>query len=131
MVDDHFGHCEAYTVFTVDTSNQIEGAEMLPSPQGCGCKSDIAAILQKIGVTVMLAGNMGNGALNVLNSHNINVYRGCSGNVRELAEAYLQGRIADSGFGCKSHHGPAVVTDAAGVNIHPGFNRDLVIAVFH
>jgi len=24
MVDDHFGHCEAYTVFTVGASNQIK-----------------------------------------------------------------------------------------------------------
>ena len=103
LVDDHFGHCEAYTVFTVGASNQIEGTEMLPSLQGCGCKSNIAAVLQQLGVTVMLAGNMGNGALNVLNNHSINVYRGCSGNVRQLAEAYLQGKVADSGFGCKNH----------------------------
>ena len=103
MVDDHFGHCEAYTVFTVDATNKIEDTEVLPSPQGCGCKSNIAAVLQQLGVTVMLAGNMGNSALNVLNSHNINVYRGCSGNVHQLAEAYLQGKIGDSGQGCKSH----------------------------
>ena len=24
VVDDHFGHCEAYTIFTVDTNNKIE-----------------------------------------------------------------------------------------------------------
>ncbi len=103
LVDDHFGHCEAYTIFTVDSNNRIEASEILPSPQGCGCKSDIASVLQKMGVTVMLSGNMGNGALNVLTSHSIEVYRGCSGNVRHLAELYLQGDIADTGLGCKSH----------------------------
>ena len=60
IVDDHFGHCEAYAVFAVDATNKIEAAEMLPSSQGYGCKRDIAAILQRIGITVMLAGNMGN-----------------------------------------------------------------------
>jgi len=103
VVDDHFGHCEAYTVFTVDTNNKIEKAELLPSPQCCGCKSNIVAVLKEKGVSVMLAGNMGGGALNVLNSYGIDVYRGCSGDVRQLTEAFLQGKIGDSGEGCKSH----------------------------
>ena len=103
VVDDHFGHCEAYTVFNIDENKKIMSSEMLPSPQGCGCKSNIASVLQQKGVSVMLAGNMGNGALNVLQSHGIDVYRGCSGNVRQLAEAFLLGKINDSGEGCKSH----------------------------
>lgn len=103
VVDDHFGHCEMYTVFTVDTTNKIELTELLPSPQGCGCKSNIASVLREEGVTVMLAGNMGGGALNVLQSHGIDVYRGCSGDVRQVAEAFLAGKIGDSGEGCKNH----------------------------
>lgn len=102
-VDDHFGHCEAYTIFTVDTNNKIEKTELLPSPQGCGCKSNIASVLKEMGITVMLAGNMGGGALNVLNRHGIEVYRGCSGDVRKLAESYLEGNISDSGLGCAHH----------------------------
>jgi predicted Fe-Mo cluster-binding NifX family protein len=103
VVDDHFGHCETYTVFTVDTNNKIRKAEMLPSPQGCGCKSDIAAILRELGVSVMLAGNMGGGALNVLQSHGIQVVRGCSGDVHKLVETFLKGNIEDSGEGCHHH----------------------------
>jgi predicted Fe-Mo cluster-binding NifX family protein len=103
VVDDHFGHCEAYTVFTTDENKKIISSEMLPSPQGCGCKSNIASVLQQKGVSVMLAGNMGGGALNVLNNHGINVYRGCSGDVRQLTEAFLLGIVADSGEGCHHH----------------------------
>jgi predicted Fe-Mo cluster-binding NifX family protein len=102
-VDDHFGHCEAYTVFSIDDSKKIVDSEILPSPQGCGCKSNIATVLQQKGVSVMLAGNMGNGALNVLTSHGIDVYRGNTGDVRQLAEAFLQGKIGDSGEGCHHH----------------------------
>ena len=107
VVDDHFGHCEAYTVFTTDENKKIISSEMLPSPQGCGCKSNIASVLQQKGVSVMLAGNMGGGALNVLNNHGIEVFRGCSGDVRQLAEAFLLGIVADSGEGCKSHENHA------------------------
>jgi predicted Fe-Mo cluster-binding NifX family protein len=101
-VDEHFGHCESYTIFSIDTNNRIENSEILPSPQGCGCKSNIASLLQEKGVGVMLAGNMGNGALNVLHHHNIQVFRGCSGDVNQVVETYLKGNIKDSGEGC--HH---------------------------
>jgi predicted Fe-Mo cluster-binding NifX family protein len=104
VVDEHFGHCELYTVFTVGANNQIEKEENLPSPQGCGCKSDIAAVLRDEGVSLMLAGNMGTGALNVLQNHGIRVVRGCSGDVYKLVEAYLIGEIEDSGIGCNHHH---------------------------
>lgn len=103
-IDDHFGHCERYTIFTVNENREIVGTETIPSPQGCGCKSDIAAVLQAQGVTVMLAGNMGAGALGVLTRHGIEVVRGCSGEVKAIAEAWLKGTLADSGVGCLHTH---------------------------
>ncbi len=104
FVDDHFGHCEMYTIFTIDENLKISGTELMPAPQGCGCKSNIAAILRQNGVSVMLAGNMGDGALNVLSHHGIKVYRGNRGEVRKLAEEFLQGEVVDSGEGCRQHH---------------------------
>lgn len=103
LVDSHFGHCEFYTIFTVNESQEIVYSEVLPSPKGCGCKSDIASVLAQKGVTVLLAGNMGDGALTVLTQQGIEVYRGNSGDVRALAEDYLQGKLEDSGMGCHSH----------------------------
>ena len=103
VVDDHFGHCQFYTIFTLGAENTVEKRETLPSPEGCGCKSNIASLFQQMGVTVMLAGNMGNGALNVLSAHGITVFRGCSGDVLKVAEAYLSGAINDSGESCHLH----------------------------
>jgi len=102
-IDSHFGHCDSYTIFSVDDKLKIVGSEILPSPKGCGCKSNIAADLKAKGVSVMLAGNMGDGALNVLSHHNITVYRGCSGDVRQVTEVFLKGNINDSGVGCQHH----------------------------
>ena len=103
VVDDHFGHCQFYTIFTIGADNKIEKKEILPSPAGCGCKSNIASVFQQMGVSLMLAGNMGNGALNVLNDHGITVIRGCSGDILQTVEAYLSGAISDSGEGCHHH----------------------------
>ncbi|MBP7603167.1 MAG: NifB/NifX family molybdenum-iron cluster-binding protein [Spirochaetes bacterium] len=104
-VDGHFGHCERFTVFSVD-NGKIVAEESVASPAGCGCKSDIAGVLAGMGVGVMLAGNMGQGAVNKLAMHGIRVVRGCSGGVRQAAEAYLAGSVKDSGNSCAAHdHG--------------------------
>ncbi|HRY33344.1 MAG TPA: NifB/NifX family molybdenum-iron cluster-binding protein [Bacteroidales bacterium] len=102
-IEDHFGQCARYTVFDIDEQGKITGAEVLTSPHGCGCRSNIAEILQQKGVSIMLAGNMGAGALNVLQYYGMQVIRGCSGDVRQLVESYLAGQVADSGVSCHTH----------------------------
>ena len=47
MVDDNFGHCAYYTVVTLDDENQVQEKERLDSPEGCGCKSNIASVMQE------------------------------------------------------------------------------------
>lgn len=102
QVDDHFGHCEYYTIFQIE-NRKVVNEESVKSPDGCGCKSDIAPRLAQMGVKIMLAGNMGMGALNVLNLHGIEVMRGCSGDVKAVVNSYLENNITDSGFGCHGH----------------------------
>lgn len=102
-VDNHFGHCEMYTIITADEKSEIIRSEILPSPQGCGCKSNIAEVFRQIGVNVMLAGGIGEGAINVLGNHGVSVVRGCSGNVTQVAKAFLEGRLSDSGKSCEHH----------------------------
>ena len=101
-VDDHFGHCAYYTIYIIQNGKITDKSE-LPAPEGCGCKSNIATELEKIGVNVMLAGNMGDGAKNKLESAGINVIRGCHGPVNDIITAFLNDSISDSGEGCSSH----------------------------
>lgn len=106
QVDEHFGHCEYFTVFTVDDQKNILTEEIIASPAGCGCKSNIAQTLAQMGVKYMLAGNMGQGAVNVLAMSGIQVLRGCSGNVKDVARNWLSGSLSDSGVSCAQHeHG--------------------------
>jgi predicted Fe-Mo cluster-binding NifX family protein len=103
QIDDHFGHCEFYSVFTISENNEIENVSVLKSEQGCGCKSNIAVILAADGVTKMLAGGIGGGAINVLNGAGIEVIRGCSGNASDAVGKYLAGLIKDNGQVCEQH----------------------------
>ena len=103
QIDDHFGHCAYFTVYTVNEKKEIIEKEEIASPEGCGCKSNIAQILAENGVTWMLAGNMGEGAVRVLAFSGIQVVRGCSGTVESVAKQWLEGTLEDSGDSCHSH----------------------------
>lgn len=103
-IDDHFGHCEFYGVYTISDNKEITDIQTIKSQQGCGCKSNIAAVLSNLGVTTMLAGGIGAGAINVLNHLGISVVRGCSGNAEQVVKAYIKGELEDSGINCSHHH---------------------------
>ena len=102
-IDGHFGHCEFYTIYTVSDQKEIVSKERLESPQGCGCKSNIAYDLSEIGVSVMLTGGIGQGAINKLAEQNIEVIRNCNGNIDTLAKAYIAGNLKDGGASCAAH----------------------------
>ena len=104
MIDDHFGHCESYMVFTVE-NKKIISEETLKSAEGCGCKSNIAGVLKEKGVKVMLAGNMGMGAHSILTNHGIYVIRGCVGSPNEVVHSFLNNLLEDNGVGCMGHNG--------------------------
>jgi len=102
-IDSHFGHCESYCIYTISDNNEITGIRKMQSQQGCGCKSNIASVLASEGVKVMLAGGIGGGAINVLNSNNIEVIRGCSGDADEVVRLFIAGLVKDSGSSCHQH----------------------------
>lgn len=102
QVDEHFGHCDYYTIFKVE-EGIITETEKYQAPKGCGCKSNIAGILKEMGVQTMLAGNIGQGAINKIGEAGIEVLRGCEGDVEKVAMAFLKDQLKDSGETCHQH----------------------------
>jgi predicted Fe-Mo cluster-binding NifX family protein len=105
QIEDHFGHCDSYSVFTISDNKEISGLRSVDSSEGCGCKSDIGSLLASDGVTVMLAAGIGGGATDVLKSNGIEVIRGCSGDATEVVKLYLSGKVEDQGSSCRNHEG--------------------------
>jgi len=103
QIDAHFGHCEFYQIYEVSDKNEVLSIHKMDSPQGCGCKSNIAEVFQNEGVKFMLAGGIGDGAISILNAHGISVVRNCSGDVSVLVQQYLSGELKDGGSNCQSH----------------------------
>ncbi|NVO02655.1 MAG: dinitrogenase iron-molybdenum cofactor biosynthesis protein [Bacteroidetes bacterium] len=103
QIDDHFGHCEFYNIYSISEQNEITDIQTIKSQQGCGCKSNIASTLAQSGVTIMLAGGIGNGAINVLENSGIQTIKGCSGDSKDLVSQYIKGTLIDSGSSCQQH----------------------------
>jgi predicted DNA-binding protein (UPF0251 family)/predicted Fe-Mo cluster-binding NifX family protein len=101
-IDQHFGHCEKYSVFTVE-GNAIVSEETMASTVSCGCKSGIAATLAENGVKLLLAGGIGDGAIRVLGANGIETVKGAKGNARAAVEQYLRGELIDTGDVCHEH----------------------------
>ena len=101
IVEDHFGQCEYYSVYETDNDKNIVSKELFRTQGGCGCKSNIAGVLGQMGVEVLLAGNMGQGAINMLHAHNIDIVRGCEGEADELVASYLSGILDDKDIVCE------------------------------
>jgi predicted Fe-Mo cluster-binding NifX family protein len=105
VVDAHFGHCQFFTILTVDDeTREIMVEEHLVPPPTCGCKSNLATTLAQDGVTVLLAGNMGQGAVDTLGRAGIKALRGYEGQVRHVAEGWLAGETVPASPIC-DHHG--------------------------
>jgi len=106
QVDEHFGHCEAFTIYSIDDAKAVSGQERFTPPPACGCKSNLVGTLVEMGISVLLAGNMGEGAAQKLGQAGIKVFRGVKGDVGEAVQAFLDGKIKDSNILCAAHeHG--------------------------
>lgn len=101
-IDQHFGHCEKYSVYTVEGASIIS-EETMASTVSCGCKSGIAATLAENGVKILVAGGIGDGAIRVLSANGIKTIKGAKGTARAAVEQYLRGELADSGDTCHEH----------------------------
>lgn len=104
-VNEHFGHSEIFSVFTVNPDNHIVNRQLFKADEGCGCKSGIGQLLAREGVTIMLAGNIGAGAIHHLYTEGIEVIRGCAGPAEAVVTNYLNGKITDGGQTCAQHEG--------------------------
>lgn len=99
-IDEHFGHARTYTIFTLDAENNIVDEETFFPPSGCGCQSTVGVTMQAKGVTLLLVGNIGQGAINKMAEHGIKVIRGCSGETLDVLAQWLNGELTDKDILC-------------------------------
>ena len=103
IVNSHFGQSDCFTIYTLNENQEIDQQEVMTTGKGCGCKSNLTEELAAKDVKVLLAGNMGQGAVDKLKLSGIEVFRGYSGEAEAVLKRYLAGDKGTS-FVC-DHHG--------------------------
>ncbi len=98
MITDHFGHCEYFHIFEIE-NRIIMKSQSIPNP---GHKPGfLPKFLNDLGVTVVISGGMGSGAMDIFYENGIEVIVGAKGPVRAAAEQYLQGKLKSIGSICQ------------------------------
>lgn len=73
ILDTHFGHCKSFALFNIE-NNVIESQDNLtPPPHEPGV---LPKWLAEIGATDIIAGGMGQQAINIFNDNKVNVFVG-------------------------------------------------------
>ena len=99
-VSGHFGHCQTYTIFTVE-NGVITLRETLINPGHEPGK--LPALLAGHKATHVIAGGMGPKAIDLFCASNIDVIIGVAGPVETVIRDFIEGNITPGESCC--HHG--------------------------
>lgn len=99
-VTEHFGHCENFNIYDTE-DGRIVGESSIDNP---GHRPGfLPNFLHEKGVNVIISGGMGGGAVDIFNSHDIEVVVGARGGAKTAAESYLKGELKSTGSVCHQH----------------------------
>jgi len=100
MVTEHFGHCENFNIYETE-NNRIICFESVPNP---GHKPGfLPNFLADLGVSVIISGGMGGGAIDIFAQRGIEVVTGASGLALKAAENYLNDKLKSTNSVCHEH----------------------------
>ncbi len=87
VLDGHFGHCSHFALLDV-LDNAIVAEELVVAPPHE--PGLLPPFLADLGVTDVIAGGMGNRAIQIFNQHNVNVFVGAPVlDAKELVKGFL------------------------------------------
>ena len=102
-ISPHFGRAPTYTIYDTES----KGVEIIPNThnhkEGTCHPADLFTDKK---ITIMLCKGIGLGALTKLNTQNITVYTGATGEVKDALDAYHLNKLpkATADKTCQSHH---------------------------
>jgi predicted Fe-Mo cluster-binding NifX family protein len=115
-VDPRFGRCQYFIIANPETM-EFEAVENANVMAAGGAGISTAQMIAGKGVEVVLTGNCGPNAYQVLSSASIKVITGASGKVKDVIEGYRAGKFKASG--------KANVPDHFGTSANPGMGASL------
>ena len=104
MISDHFGRTEAFKIYEINNGKIINSK--IVDNQGLS-HGNLVNILVENNVNVLICGTVGNGAINIMNSYNIECIPGTFGESDNVVNDYLDGNTIqrpNSVHECSHHH---------------------------
>lgn len=100
LVTGHFGHCQNFNIYEVENNQVIKNTSIANPGHKAGF---LPNFLIDLGVTTIISGGIGGGAIEIFNEKGIEVVSGASGNAEEAVNNYLQGKLESTGSVCHNH----------------------------
>lgn len=102
-VNEHFGRSTSFTVVEIE-NDQVVDMETVSATGLQHNHEGVTELLKEKEVTVVIAGGIGSGMRDALESQGFEVLMGASGNVKMVAETYARGDFVSKGSVCNHHH---------------------------
>lgn len=103
QVDPRFGRCQYFVIVDSDTmAFEAMANEAMNAPGGAGIQAAQAMVNK--GVNVVISGNMGPNAFQVLSTAGVKVATGAYGTVKEAVEMYKSGKLSETGTSTVAAH---------------------------
>lgn len=102
MINPHFGTSKSFVIVSVD-NGKIINAEEISTAALAHQHEGLADLLVKNGVSVVIAGGIGGGAIAGLENCNLKVIKGAAGEYKMVIEEYLKGNLKDKNVVCNHH----------------------------
>lgn len=103
QVDPRFGRCQYFVFVDSDTmAFEAMANEAIAAPGGAGIQA--AQTVVNKGVDVLISGNIGPNAFQVLSAAGVKIATGAYGTVQEAVEMYKTGRLSEAGISTVATH---------------------------
>lgn len=103
QVNAHFGRSTSFAVVEIENDQVVE-MEIVSATGLQHNHEGVADILKEKEVSVVIAGGIGAGMRDALESQGFEVLMGASGSVKMVAETYARGDFVSKGSICNHHH---------------------------
>lgn len=98
ILDGHFGHCSHFALINVDGKDIVAEELIAAPPHEPGI---LPPFLANLGVTDVIAGGMGNRAIQIFNQHSVNVFVGAPEmKAKDLVVGFLNESLSFSANYC-------------------------------
>ncbi len=104
-VDPRFGRCSAFMIFNEESGEKkfIDNSQNLNAPQGAGIQASQNVLKENI--NVLITGNVGPKAFNLLKDANVKIFIGAEGmSIDDAIKAYKEGKLNEATSATKPGH---------------------------